>query len=167
MSDPLVSIITIALNTAVFCVPPWRAFFTKLIEHRVHHHRRGSTDGSLDIIRSYASRIAFWSSEPDSGPARLSTRGSNVRPATFPLAQRRRPPPAGRRVHRRPLPGPHWRAVHLWPFAADRRIGRVIKNLYTSPQSYRSYRFDNGGNVFQERYFQKGIMERFGPLDPD
>lgn len=35
----------------------------------------GSTDGSLSIIKRYASRLAYWSSEPDSGQADAINKG--------------------------------------------------------------------------------------------
>jgi len=35
----------------------------------------GSTDGSVDIIREYASHLAWWTSEPDRGPSHALNKG--------------------------------------------------------------------------------------------
>src|SRR5690625_3476665 len=42
---------------------PWPG----LPKHGVPRYRRGSTDGSVEIIRKYAAQITSWASEPDEG----------------------------------------------------------------------------------------------------
>lgn len=38
----------------------------------------GSTDGSVDIIKRYASKLAYWVSEPDSGQSHAINKGLNI-----------------------------------------------------------------------------------------
>jgi glycosyltransferase involved in cell wall biosynthesis len=65
---PLVSIITVVLNGAETLERALRSALDQDfdgLEYVVIDG--GSTDGSLDIIRKYESRIGYWRSEPDNG----------------------------------------------------------------------------------------------------
>lgn len=65
---PLISIVTVVLNAA----PTLERAIRSVVEQKLEALEYvvidgGSTDGSVDIIRRYADRIAHWRSEPDEG----------------------------------------------------------------------------------------------------
>ncbi|MDH5299872.1 MAG: glycosyltransferase [Gammaproteobacteria bacterium] len=65
---PLVSIVTVVLNGEAHleqCINSVLAQTYPNIQYVIIDG--GSTDGTLDIIRKYADKIAYWSSEPDKG----------------------------------------------------------------------------------------------------
>ena len=65
---PLVSVITVVLNGRPFiaqCVESVLRQDYPNIEHIVFDG--GSTDGTIDVLREFNDRIAFWRSEPDCG----------------------------------------------------------------------------------------------------
>jgi glycosyltransferase involved in cell wall biosynthesis len=67
-STPLLSIITVVLNGAATLERTLRSVFDQQFEDVDYVIiDGGSTDGSLDVIRRYESRIGYWRSEPDSG----------------------------------------------------------------------------------------------------
>jgi glycosyltransferase involved in cell wall biosynthesis len=71
MSDratPLVSIVTVVKNGAQTLERTLRSVLDQGFEDLEYVVIDGeSTDGSLDIVRRYESRIAYWRSEPDNG----------------------------------------------------------------------------------------------------
>lgn len=73
---PLISIITICLNSEKYLEQTIKSIVEQTYDHIEHIIIDGaSTDGTLDIIRKYDDKIAYWVSEPDKGVSDAYNKG--------------------------------------------------------------------------------------------
>jgi glycosyltransferase involved in cell wall biosynthesis len=76
---PKISIVTISFNQEKYL----EKTITSVLEQNYPNLEYiiidgGSTDGSVEVIKKYASRLTYWISEPDDGPYHAVEKGLNV-----------------------------------------------------------------------------------------
>lgn len=167
-SLPLVSIVTPSFNQASFLRATIESVLAQdypNIEYLVLDG--GSTDGSVDIIREYAARIAYWSSQPDQGQADAINRAwqrSRGEIVSYLNSDDTLEPHAVRlsvqALSNQPEAGMSYGGC-AWVDKYGHEIGRIYANPFSLADLLLNNRFAQP-SVFIRRF----ALERAGMLDP-
>lgn len=166
---PLVSIVTPSFNQARFLEETIRSVLAQDYPHIEYIIiDGGSTDDSVEIIRTYADRLAWWVSEPDQGQTDAINKGfSQAKGEIF----------AWLNADDTYLPGAISAAVHY--LNEHPQVGMVYANanfideqgqvIGRFPAAQTDYRRLRQGYVHipqQASFFRASLWRQVGPLDP-
>lgn len=128
----------------------------------------GSTDGSLGIIKKYEKYLTYWVSEKDNGQADAINKGFQKSSGEI---------LAWLNADDLYLPGTLFKAkdnfqkyrennfIYGHSLLIDKK-DNIMRACYTIPQTYYSYIYDRGGNIFQGTVFwRRDIFYKYGGLD--
>jgi glycosyltransferase involved in cell wall biosynthesis len=167
--EPLVSIVTPSFNQAPFL----EAAIHSVLDQDYPHIEYlvvdgGSTDGSVDIIRKYASRLAWWVSEEDKGQTDAINKGfSRARGHVFGWLN----------SDDTYVPGAVGQAVAAFDACPDCGLiygdanyidgaGRLIGKFRAAQTDYRRLRQGYVHIPQQASFFRSGLWHAVAPLDP-
>ncbi len=167
-SSPLVSIITPSYNQAAFLEQTILSVLKQ--DHTPLEYiivDGGSTDGSVEVIRRHADRLAWWVSEPDSGQAEAINKG---------LQRARGEIVAWLNSDDTYLPGAIQRAAAA--FQQDPRLGLVFGNALTTDTNGKPLNLLTFGDWRQAEllrfriicqpavFMRRSVLAQAGLLDP-
>ncbi|MEJ5241737.1 MAG: glycosyltransferase family 2 protein [Anaerolineales bacterium] len=168
-SWPLVSIVTPSYNQAQFLEATIRSVLSQdypRLEYIIVDG--GSTDGSLEIIRKYADRLAWWVSEPDRGQTDAINKGfAHAHGEIFAWlnSDDTYEPGAVRAAVRFLLDHPQVGLVYGDANFIDEE-GRVIGKFDARQTDYRRLRRGYVHIPQQAAFFRASLWHQVGPLDP-
>jgi len=170
MTDlPLVSIVTPSFNQARFLEATIRSVLSQdypRLEYIIVDG--GSTDGSLEIIRRYADRLAWWVSEPDRGQTDAINKGfahAHGEILAWLNSDDTYEPGAVREAVAYLQAHPDVGLVYGDAHYIDEH-GRVIGRFPAAQTDYRRLRRGYVHIPQQAAFFRAALWRKVGPLDP-
>jgi glycosyltransferase involved in cell wall biosynthesis len=168
-SLPLVSIITPSYNQAPFLEATLRSVLDQdypRLEYIVVDG--GSTDGSLEILRRYETRLAAWISEPDRGQTDAINKGFALATGDI-LAYLNSDdtycPDAVTEAVAYLQAHPEVGMVHAGAFYID-QVGHPVARFPSAPTSHLDLRRGAPKIAQQAAFFRAEVWKMVGPLDP-
>ncbi len=169
MSLPLVSIVTPSYNQARFLEETIRSVLEQdypRLEYFIVDG--GSTDGSVEIIRRYADRLAWWVSEPDRGQTDAINKGfarAHGEILAWLNSDDTYNPGAVREAVEYLLAHPEVGMVYGDANFID-EAGRIIGRFPAAQTDYRRLRRGYVHIPQQSAFFRADLWRTVGPLDP-
>jgi len=128
----------------------------------------GSTDGSVEIIKKYEKCLTYWISEKDNGQADAINKGfqkSNGEILAWLNADDLYLPGTLFKVKDNFKKYRENNFIYGHSLLIDKK-DNIMRACYTIPQTYHSYIYDRGGNIFQGTVFWKrDIFYKYGGID--